>query len=66
MKWITAAAAIVALAGTLVDLVGKFQALEARAADAESRVQESRVSCGDAVSQLARFAAECSERCMGE
>lgn len=59
MKWLAPAAALIALLSAVVDLAVKLER-------SEHRVEESRESCGDAVSQLARFAAECSERCMGE
>ena len=59
MKWIATAAALVALLSAAVDLKVKLEL-------SQRKVEESRESCGDAVSQLARFAAECSERCMGE
>ena len=59
MRWVAEAIAIVGLLTAIVDLGARLQAKE-------QKVEMTRESCGDAVSQLARFAAECSERCMGE
>ena len=59
MRWVAEAIAVVGLLTAIVDL-------GARLREKEATVESSRESCGDAVSQLARFAAECSERCMEE
>ena len=55
-------AVIVALIGAATTVGG----MAFERCDGQHRVEESRESCGDAVSQLSRFAAECADRCMGE
>jgi len=59
VRWVAEAITVVGLLSAIVDLGARLQAKEAT-------VEVTRESCGDAVSQLARFAAECADRCMGE
>ena len=59
---LSTAAAIVAVVGATTAIMDLMD----RLTRSEIRVVETRESCGDAVSQLARFAAECSVRCMGD